>query len=66
MKKQLAFVTGIGLASFGTASMAAIDMSAIETEIGTYPAVIASVGTAVITVALAVKGIQWAKAALGR
>lgn len=63
MKKKTFAVTALfAMMTFSGQTFAAIDPAAIITEIGLYPAIIGSVGVAAITVALAVKGIKWARA----
>jgi len=52
------------LFTLSTQSFAVVDVAPVVTEIGLYPAVIGAVGAAVLIVALAVKGIKWARAAL--
>ena len=48
----------------GSANAAAIDVSAVVTEIGAQTAAIGSIGSAVLLIFVAVKAFQWVRKAL--
>lgn len=66
MKNAALALSALMVSLFAAPSFAAIDVAPVVTEIGTYPALIASVGGAVLIVALAVAGIKWVRSSFGR
>lgn len=68
MKNAKLLLVGVVLSALvvPASAFAAIDPADIVAEIGLYPAIVAAIGLAAITVFLSVKGIAWAKMAIGR
>lgn len=66
MNKTLnrALVVAGALTAAGASQAAAIDVSAVVTEIGAQTAPIASIGAAVLLLVVAIKAFQWVRRAL--
>lgn len=66
MKNAALVFTALVLSALAAPSFAAVDVAPVVTEIDTYPALIGSVGGAVLIVALAVAGIKWVRSTFAR
>lgn len=63
-KSKVGTVVAVGLAGAGSAQAAAVDVSAVTTDIAAQAAPIAAVGVAVLIIYGGVKAFRWVRAAL--
>lgn len=65
MKKALSFLAPAALLTVaGTASAAAIDVSAVVTDIGAQAAPVALIGGAVLVLLVGIKAFKWVRRAM--